>query len=123
VNVSQTGVPREEGTVRVVSRGNRRATIRYRCAPATVGKVISTDDREFQRAWIIDLSLSGVGMQLPRPLATGQHITLMMRSNDGTLQFELSATVTHCDPAPHGDWHVGCEFTIALTPDELDQLL
>jgi hypothetical protein len=123
VNVSQTGAPREEGTVRVVSRGNRRATIRYRCAPATVGKVLSADDREFQRAWIIDLSLMGVGMQLTRPLTLGQQITLLMRSNDGAESFELSATVTHCDRAPHCDWHVGCEFATLLTPDELDQLL
>ena len=121
--MSQTGAPREEGTVRVVSRGNRRAAIRYRCAPATIGKVISADDREFQRAWIIDLSLQGVGMQLTRPLAPGLHITLLMRSNDGACSFELSATVTHSERAPHGDWHVGGEFTIPLTPDELDQLL
>jgi len=121
--VSQPSAPGEEGTVRVVSRANRRAAIRYRCAPATVGRVISTEDREFQRAWIIDLSLSGVGMQLARPLTPGQHVTLLMRSNDGAESFELSATVTHCDRAPHCDWHVGCEFTTLLTPDELDRLL
>jgi hypothetical protein len=121
--VSQTSAPGAEGTVRAVSRGNRRATIRYRCAPATVGKVIAAEDREFQRVWIIDLSLKGVGMQLARPLTQGQHVVLLLRSNDGTRPFELSATVTHCDPVPHGDWHIGCEFTLPITPEDLDQLL
>jgi hypothetical protein len=114
---------REEGAVKPVSRGNRRATIRYRCAPATVGKVFSVDDHEFQRAWILDLSLKGAGMQMARPLKAGQHVALLVRGNDDTRVFELAGTVTHCTPALHGDWKVGCEFTIPLTPDELDQLL
>jgi hypothetical protein len=123
VNVAPTSTPREEGTAKTVSRGNRRATIRYRCAPATVGKVFSAEDHEFQRAWILDLSLRGVGMQLARPLNPGQHFALLVRSNDGLRTFELAGTVCHCDPVPHGDWLVGCELTIALTPEELDQLL
>ena len=123
VNVAPTSTPREEGTAKKVSRGNRRASIRYRCAPATVGKVFSAEDHEFQRAWVLDLSLNGVGMQLTRPVTPGQHIMLLIRSNDGVRSFELAASVTHCDAQPHGDWQVGCEFNIHLTPDELDQLL
>jgi hypothetical protein len=56
-------------------------------------------------------------------LAAGQHIALLMRSNDGTRSFELAATVSHCDRVPHGDWKVGAEFATPLTPDDLDQLL
>lgn len=121
--MAQISAPRVEGTVRAVARGNRRATIRYRCAPATVGKVISAEDREFQRTWIIDLSLKGVGMQLVRPLTPGRHIALLIRSNDGSQSFELSALVMHCDRVPYGDWQIGCEFTTPLTPDELELLL
>ena len=51
-----------EGKPKARARGNRRATVRYRCAPATVGKVFSANDHEFQRAWIQDLSLTGLGM-------------------------------------------------------------
>lgn len=121
--MAPASTPKEEGTFRMKSRGNRRATIRYRSAPATVGRVYSTDDREFQRAWIIDLSRTGVGMQLARPLRKGQQIALLMRSSDGVRAFELTAVVMHCHQLTGGDWHVGCEFTGPLSLEDLDQLL
>ena len=41
---------------------NRRVTIRYRCAPATTGRVCLVDDQEFQRAWVDNLSRGGAGL-------------------------------------------------------------
>lgn len=121
--MSQTSTPQQEGKPKAAARGNRRATIRYRCAPATVGKVIASEDQEFQRVWVLDLSHNGVGIQLTRALAPGQHVAILMRSNDGSKMFELSAYVMHCKTAAHGDWQIGCELTIPLTLDEMDQLL
>lgn len=112
---------RHEG-VRPVARRNRRATIRYRCAPATIGKVFSADDHEFQRAWIIDLSLKGIGMELARPVDVGKLMLVSVRLSDGAV-LEISARVIHCDPIPHSGWHIGCELTVPLTPDQLETLL
>jgi PilZ domain len=120
--VSQISIP-SDGLVKPASRGNQRATIRYRCAPATVGKVFSANDQEFQRAWILDLSLKGVGMQLSRPLEPGHLIIIAVRGNDGAKIHELSARVMHCSPVPQGDWFVGCELTFPLSPEEMEQLL
>ena len=120
--MSHTHVP-IEGLSKTTARGNRRATIRYRCAPATVGKVISTEDQEFQRAWIIDLSRQGIGMQLTRPVEAGRLLVVLVKSNDGTRTFELSARVMHCNPVPHDEWYVGCELTAQLTSEDLDHLL
>ena len=119
----QTSAPTETGVVKPVDRGNRRATIRYRCAPATLGKVVAGEDHEFQRVWVLNLSRTGVGMQVTRPLKAGQHVDLLMKSNDGLKMYELSVCVMHCNSIPHGDWQAGCELTIALTADELDHLL
>ena len=113
----------QDGLTKPTSRGNRRATIRYRCAPATVGKVFSTDDQEFQRAWILDLSLTGIGMELSRPLEPGNLIIITIRSNCRTKTHELSARVMHCSSGPQGDWSIGCELVVALSPEELEQLL
>jgi hypothetical protein len=119
--VSQTHVSKD-GTVQPVARGNRRATVRYRCAPATVGKVISATDQEFQRAWLIDLSLTGVGMQVSRPMQTGHLAIIAIRGNDGGVH-EFSVKIKRCSAVPQGDWCIGCEFTVPLTPDQLEQLL
>ena len=120
--MSQASIPKE-GAAQAIAAQNRRASIRYRCAPATIGKVISTDDQEFQRVWIIDLSLHGLGMHLARPLEPGRLIIVAMKDNMGRKNFELTARVAFCTQLHHGDWHVGCEFTTPLTVEELDQLL
>ena len=115
--------PTHDGMTKSKRRGNCRATIRYRCAPATIGKVFSTDDHEFQTAWIIDLSLTGIGIQVTRELGIGQHITITIRSYDSKRRFTLSAHVVHCNPRPQGEFIVGCDLTTPLTPDDRDQLL
>jgi PilZ domain len=121
--VSQIIVP-HEGLAKPASRGNRRATIRYRCAPATVGKVFSADDQEFQRACILDLSLKGIGMQLSRPLEEGRLIIITIRGNDGAKVHELTAKVMRCIAVPQGDdWYIGCELMTPLSPEEMEQLL
>lgn len=120
--MTHTSIPKE-GATRSIAAQNRRVSIRYRCAPATIGKVISTDDQEFQRAWILDLSQSGVGMQLTRPLEPGRLVIVTMKDNLGKKVFELAANVAFCTALPHGEWKVGCEFIHCLTLDELDQLL
>jgi hypothetical protein len=120
--VTQTSAQQAE-LARPVANGNRRATIRYRCAPATLGKVIDTHDMEFQRAWILDLSLQGVGMQLSRPLEVGRQVLIVLRSTDGKTTRQFSAHVMHCHAQPQGDWFVGCELTTPLTLDELERFL
>jgi PilZ domain-containing protein len=119
--VSQTSVP--PGMVKATSFGNRRAAVRYRCAPATIGKVVSADDHELQVACIVDLSLTGIGMQVPRSISAGRLIMIAIKSNDGTKTFDLSAKVIHCNAVPHDEWYLGCRLTTPLTPEELDDLL
>jgi hypothetical protein len=120
--VSQISIS-HEGDAKRVARGNRRACIRYRCAPATVGKVLCPNDQEFQRAWILDLSHRGIGMELSRPLTPGHLVIVTIRAATGDKSYELAATVMHCDLSLQGSWYVGCELAKPLSHDELDQLL
>ena len=111
------------GMGKSASLANRRASIRYRCAPATVGRVFSTEDQEFQLACILDLSLHGIGMQVVRPVEAGRLLIISMKSNDGAKTFDLAAKVMHCNEVPHDEWYIGCALTTPLTPEELEQLL
>jgi Tfp pilus assembly protein PilZ len=85
--------------------------------------VYSSEDHEFVRAWIIDLSQRGIGMQMNRPLELGRHVIIVMRTNDNTRSMEFSARVVRCHPLPQGDWQIGGEFSVPLTPEDLDQFL
>lgn len=100
---------------------NRRATVRYQCAPATSGKVLVTDDQEYQRAWILDLSATGAGLEIARPLAAGAFLVIQLKGRTNT--YQLPAHVAHATRQLSGEWLVGCELVNRLSDAELDDLL
>jgi hypothetical protein len=102
---------------------NRRATVRYLCAPATSGRLVVVEKQEMQRAWVLDLSLGGVGLLLSRPLEAGLLVVIRLKSSEGGKVFELPAHVARSTKQSSGDWTVGCEFVTRLTPDEMETLL
>ncbi|MGF1579386.1 MAG: PilZ domain-containing protein [Gemmataceae bacterium] len=119
-SVSQESVSQE--SVSQESR-DRRATVRYHCAPATLGKVISTTREDFIRGFVLDLSKTGVGLLTSKDIRVGQVITVQICSPTTLEKHEFQATVAHITEQPHGDWKVGCEFFEHLSDDQLDQLL
>lgn len=118
--MSQT-IPANQPTI--AARGNKRATIRYRCAPATIGKLYINEDHEYQHAWLVNLSLAGVGMVLTRPIVLGKLVLIHIKSSQPGKSYELMAHIVHCTPLPHGEWSIGCELVNALSPEDLDLLL
>jgi hypothetical protein len=103
--------------------GNRRITIRYRCAPATPGKVVVSDDQEFQRAWIENLSRGGVGLYLNKPIANGSVVSVQLKASLGSSVYEMAGQVMYSVLREPYGWYVGIEFLEALTDDTLDLLL
>lgn len=120
--MSQTSIPRE-GAARERRRDNHRATVRYRCAPATSGRLHAGDDQEFQRAWILDVSLSGFGLLLTRPMHAAMPVTIHLRGHQTLAMYEFDARVIHCTPQHGADWLVGCKLAHPLTPEILEDLL
>lgn len=104
-----------------LARANHRATVRYRCAPATSGKVFLAEDNEVRRAWVMNISKTGIGVVLARPLPVGAFLTIQMRSSQGTV--EMTAHVVHATRQHQAEWFVGCEFNEPLLDDELEELL
>jgi hypothetical protein len=77
---------------------------------------------EWQRAWVLDLSLHGAGLLLTRPLTAGLEINIILISGQNQ-SFEMPARICHATQQPDGDWIVGCEFIKQLTDEELDAVL
>lgn len=105
------------------SPSNRRAAVRYHCGPATPGKVLLVEGQEWQRAWVLDLSLGGVGLLLNRPLEAGLSIVVVLKCSTTGKSEEILARVCHSSRQADGDWVVGCEFTTKLNDEQLDRLL
>jgi hypothetical protein len=95
--------------------------VRYQCGLATAGRLLLVEGQEWQRAWVLDLSVGGVGLLLSRPLEDGSKIMVVLKS--ATETFELAARACHSCRQQDGDWIVGCEFETKLTNDQLDALL
>src|SRR5262245_20737025 len=93
-------------------RANRRATVRYRCAPATQGKIARTDDQEFQRAWILDVSVNGIGLETSRQVEVGELVVVHLKSQ--TRSYQLAGHVAHATQRPDGTWLIGCELVVRL---------
>lgn len=103
------------------SNANRRATVRYRCAPATPGKVYVDEDHEFQRAWILDISHTGVGLLMQRPIGESSMMIIAIKGEKAV--HHLTAQVARVTQTPQGEWTIGCELVMSLSDDDLDDLL
>ncbi len=117
------GLPKFAETAATRSVSNRRITIRYRCAPATAGKVVATDDQEFQRAWIENLSRTGVGLYLSKPVLQGSVVSVQLKAPLDNNLYELSGQVMHATLREPYGWYVGIEFLEHLSDASLDALL
>lgn len=113
----------QDGLTRIRRRGNSRATVRYHCAPATIGRLYVGDDHEFQHAWVLNLSQTGIGFFLSRPVSAGLPVVIQIRGAEPASVHELCATVVHCTAQLTGEWLVGCEFTHPLPVEVLDSIL
>lgn len=101
----------------------RRATVRYRCPPATHGRVFIADSYKSAGAWIMDLSVAGVGLLMDRCLEPGTRVLIEIGKSKQVAAFEFGALVAHCTRQPDGAWLVGCAFVARLSDDDLEALL
>jgi hypothetical protein len=103
---------------------NQRASIRYQCAPATPGKILASDREEFQRGWVIDLSKTGAGILMNRPMNLEQTACLQITSPTDNKRYEFRGKVVHATQRLRGgEWIIGFHFDHTLTDEQLEILL
>jgi hypothetical protein len=96
---------------------------RYSCGPATPGRLSRDDESQARRAWVLNLSASGVGLLLESPLEPDTQIVIHLKSVTSGTAYHLPARVVHSTSQPNGEWLIGCELAQKLTPDDLEALL
>jgi hypothetical protein len=101
----------------------RRATVRYRCPPATLGRVFIANSYKSQAAWVQNLSFQGAGLLVSGVIEPDTRVTIELESNNHELSLELGARIVYAKAQADGNSLVGCSFDRALTQDELDGLL
>jgi PilZ domain len=101
---------------------NRRASVRYHCGLATAGQV-EIAGQEWQRAWVLDLSIRGVGLLVNRVLEPGLEVVIHLKCPGAQQSFALPSRIRHVSRQADGEWILGCEFDGKLTDDQLELLL
>jgi PilZ domain len=100
----------------------RRTAERYRCALASAGKLFFPGTGETMTAWLNNLSVTGIGLNLPRSFDAGQELVIQVRVEGGP-PIKLPARVVHSSSEVDGTWRVGCHFDTQLDDDVLEALL
>jgi len=101
----------------------RRAAVRYRCTLPTLGYLFFPQTGESVEAWVHNLSETGIGLNLNRPLDPGTPVNIRLTGITDNLSIKVAARVLHATQEIDGSWRIGCEFGEKLTAEMLDSLL
>jgi hypothetical protein len=78
---------------------------------------------ETQRAWVFNLSSSGIGLLVDVAMEPDSQLIIHLQSARTGAVFDLLARVAHSTPQPNGEWLVGCKLAKQLSQEDLDALL
>jgi serine/threonine protein kinase len=108
---------------------NRRVSVRYPCSLETHCDLqisVHPEETELQDRWeatVRDLSVSGIGLLLPRRFEPGTNLTVDLRADAGGAGRSLEMRVARARRVAPGQWLLGCTFATPLGKDELRKLL
>jgi hypothetical protein len=74
-------------------------------------------------AWVVDISLKGLGLLLDRSLDKGTLLFVELEATPAALPVELLANVVRTTPVAEGEWIIGCDFVNGLSEEELQAVL
>ena len=101
----------------------RRGSVRYRAGLATLGRIVFPVTGESQEAWVQNLSHTGIGLTVGRPLEPGTPLAIRLTGTNKGVSLSLAAKVIHSTQEIDGSWRIGCELDQKLSPEVLEALL
>jgi hypothetical protein len=101
----------------------RRGSVRYRASLATLGRIVFPASGESQEAWVQNLSHTGIGLTLGKPLEAGTPVAIRLTGTSKGVTLKLLAKVVHSTQEIDGTWRVGCALDQRLSPEVLETLL
>jgi hypothetical protein len=108
--------------VPVASQREFRDATRHPCNPNYLIRLLVRPSFRNLRAFVNDLSVTGIGLLINRTLEIGSTLALQL-VRDPLHSLIRIARVVHCTEQPDGWWLVGSRFTVPLPEKELRALL
>jgi hypothetical protein len=113
--MSDQSIPVSAGIPTSRPQGERRAAIRYQCKQKFSYFLTPKSERLFAR--VRNISVTGIGLVMSRPLDRGAVLTIELKA------MQLSGRVIHSTRDAAGTWLVGCQFDTKLSEAKLLELL
>lgn len=83
-------------------------------------RLVDTPGAEPLNGHLMDVSASGVGVRLDRPLAPGREFTMALPKPDD-VKTPLRYRVARCRPLVGGEFHVGASFVRTAPPHSTNE--
>jgi hypothetical protein len=100
----------------------RRAAVRYACRLTSACQPMP-EGESLGPARVVDISSTGVGLLIDRPIEPETLLSVELQSDDPTLSYTLLVEVRHARARQPGEWLLGCVFARELSAFELKALL
>ncbi len=97
--------------------GNRRLHERFASTMRTACRPMGDSSSWLSR--VLDVSRSGIGLQLGRHFKPGSLVSMELSDLDGRVCRTVIARVMRCHKLADGTWMAGCAFASELDDDEL----
>jgi hypothetical protein len=102
---------------------DQRNWVRFPCRVKAACQVVTETPEPPWPAEVLDLSPSGIGLRVERPIETGALLNLDLHDADGRIATSMLACVVHVTGPENGQLSLGCNFIRELSEQELEALL
>lgn len=100
-----------------------RTWVRFPVDTQASYQVIRGADPTPGTARVLDLSTSGIGLAVARPLEVGKLLSLELNGPGGQGRVSMLASIVRVTPQPEPEWVLGCNFIRELHESELAGLV
>ena len=75
------------------------------------------------QAWILDVSVGGVGLVTSEALDIGSLLMIELETQARAEPLKMLASVLYCQPTAEGEFRHGCQFVTPLSEQQLRDVL
>lgn len=112
------------GAQRVEASGaDQRRWQRFDCNWTAFYQVVGEPHKAPCAAQVLNISASGIGLQVSEPLEAGSLVNLDLYDRDGNPVRSILACIVHTTTRANGERAIGCNFIRELAEDELQSLI
>jgi hypothetical protein len=102
---------------------DQRRWKRFDCKMKALYQLVGDEPAPPVPARVLNISASGIGLQVSEPLEAGSLLNLDLQDEDGIPVRSILACIVHTTTRTQGECAIGCNFIRQLAEDELKSLI